>query len=139
MRCCGLSCYETRKHIIYIIGEKAHKEEFVRKVLDVVPNNDAFEEFNVNYKHTPLVIQSCYVDTTLEEIDNTHSKLACGIVYLSKTDKPVSYNNHTLFVLMGSKSRQVSEDRLIVASVQNESYAECKEGFDILISNLTKH
>lgn len=74
----------------------------------------------------------------IEEIDTLHSKASCGVVYLSELDKAITPRKRTLFILMNGKSQQVSDERVIVASVANGSYSECKTGLNKLI-DMVKH
>lgn len=139
MYCCGFSCCEKNEHVIYLIGQKKHKDLFLENILEIKPENNTYTEFTKDYNGVPLLIQVCDADTKIQELDDLHSKLACGVVYLTEDDRPVNYENFTLFVLMNKTSQQISEDKLTVASVVNNSFAECKEGFKILVSNLKKH
>lgn len=139
MHFCGCTCCEKEKHIIYLIGKKKHKDLFMENVLGIKPEDGSYKEVSITHDGVPLVVQICDSDIKIQELDDMHSKLACGIVYLTEEDRPIDYENFALFVLVNQKSRQVSDKRLTVASIVNNSFAECKEGFSMLVSNLKNH
>lgn len=139
MICCGSRCCEADRHTVLIVGSGQHKTLFLKNILNIDYDEEAFSESEIKYNSVPLILQSVELGANLNEIQELHSKVACGIVYLSNQDMPLSYDNHTLFVLVGGKSKQTSDERTVVASVQNDSWDECKMGFDKLVDNLNKH
>lgn len=139
MFCCPPTFCQGANHIIFLIGKKEHKAAFLKNVLEIDTKEKAFTEYKTKYKSTPLIVQSCEVDANLKELNELHSKMACGVVYLSEEDKPYECDNNMLFVLVNGKSRQESDERVIVASVQHDSYDDCKKGFGRLVDNLKKH
>lgn len=139
MKCCGMTCCGAQKHIIYIVGQKDHKEQFLEHVLKIKHTSEPFAEAEVSHKGVSLLLQTCEVGDRLTEVTQLHSKMACGIIYISETDVCVNYENYILFVLMNKKSKQASDERVIVASVVDGDYGECKQGFDKLVDNLNKH
>ncbi|KAI4290833.1 hypothetical protein PAPHI01_0107 [Pancytospora philotis] len=139
MRCCGTSCFERDKHVVYLIGRKQYKDAFIKNIFGLTGEKEAYSEFTVNYKSMDLIVQMCDMDTQPYELDELHSSLACIVVYLTEEDRPVTFGNYTLLVLMNARSKQFSEDRLTVTSVVDGSFDECKKGFDMLVGSIKGH
>lgn len=139
MFCCGTKCCDSSMHTVFILGSKENKSLFFEKVLFLKFEPEAFTEIKFKYNSTPLLIQSCEVGDNLDEIKTLHSKTSCGIIYLSDKDIFLNFDSHSLFVLMNHKSKQISDGNLIITSVINDNWEECKEGFNKFVENLNKH
>ncbi len=139
MICCGRECYGSEIHTIFVIGDKENKINFFKNVLDIEYKTDPFFEKKIVYNSVELLVLSCEVGDNLEDIMNLHSKASCAIVLLSNVDVPLVYDKFTLFVLMNKKSVQITDNHLVVASVINEDWNDCKEGFGTLVRYITTH
>ena len=139
MICCGIPCCERAEHLVLLLGKEEYKKEFMKNVLKIDYEDSAYGERKLTFKSTPIVLQSLDVGDNLDDVIHMHSKMACGIVYLSDNDTPANYDNCTLFVLFGQQSKQIPDDRTITASVTNGSYDDATSGFTRLVERLNKH
>lgn len=139
MKLCGMACCESTKHVVYIIGQKQHKDAFIKNVFGLSKEQEAYSEFEAKYDGYDLVVQLCDLDTQPNELHELHSSFSCMVVYLTVEDKPVTFGNYTLFVLMGKQSKMMTEDQLTITSVVNDSYDECKRGFSSILQAIKNH
>lgn len=139
MQCCGFTCCGAYKHVIYLIGKKEHKDLFLKNVLNIDASSDTFQEQEIKDFGVPLVIQTCELSPRLREIRSLHTKMACGVVYVSSEDVSVDFSSFTLFVLMNKQTRQKNDSNMIVSSVIENNWEECKEGFKKLVETIKSH
>lgn len=129
--CCG-----GQKYIIFITGHKKDKDMFLEKMFGIRAKDISFSEYEVRYKCSNLIIQMLENDEDLKEVYDMHTKMANGVVFLRDNDIPVKTNKKALFVYLSGKSKQESEGNIIVSSIEDSSYADCKQGFNKLISKI---
>ena len=139
MICCGMKCCESSKHIILVVGSTEDKKAFYKNVLDIDVEDKSFAEHEIKYNSVPLIIQSVETGHGMEEVEELHARSSCGVVHLTREDIPAEYPSYTLFVLIGSESRQTPEQRTMVSSVLGGSWEDCKQGFNTLVKGLSEH
>ena len=129
---CDCCCSKKRTYVIYLVGSKNDQDSFLRNVLNIQPIVDSYIEYKLKHSGLNLVIQSCANGE--KEINDLHSSMASGVVYLSNNETPIPFQRKALFVCVGKKPAVSSYDNVIVSYMADGNYENAKEGFSKLIS-----
>lgn len=132
-------CVGTSQKTIFLYGNKKYKDPFLEHVLGITPTNKTFYEYEYKKSAKRIRIQTCELGNGLDEVKEMHSKVADGVIYLSITDKIQRVEKPTLFVLMDQRSKQTTEDNLIVTSVLNGEYHDAREKFNLLLEKIDQY
>lgn len=126
-------CCSSQKFVIYVTGSNENKEQFMEKVFAIKTKDLAFTEYSIHIEGALVFIQVLKNEEELESVHNMHMNMANGVIYLKDTDEKIKTNKKALFVLMTGKSKIESERNILVSSVVNGSYEECRSGVEELV------
>lgn len=129
-------CCDSRNYVIFLTGKDEDKKVFLKKVFNVEYKDLNFCEYDTSIGWYNLIVQVLRKEEDIKEVYERHIKSSDAVVYLSDVDEPVTVKNHSLFVLMNGKSNQESEGRLLISSVENNNYKDCKNKLKQLIKNI---
>ena len=131
-------CCNSQKFVIYVTGSNENKELFMSQVFGIKVKDLSFSEYCTAIEGSTVYIQLLKDENALDPVHDMHMNMANGVVFLREKDEKVKTNKKALFVLMNGKSRLESEGNILVSSVVNGSFNECKNGVNDLIRSIKK-
>lgn len=121
--CCG-----GQKYIVFLTGSKEDKVVFCEKMFSIKLKDISFSEYEFRFGGTNIILQVLENDEELKEVHDMHIKMANGVIYLKRKDEPVRTGKNAFVVFLNGRSKQESEGNIIVSSVVDGSYDECRDG-----------
>lgn len=131
--CCG-----GQKYIVFLTGPKEDKAMFCEKMFGIKLKDISFSEYELRFGGANLILQVLENDQELREVHDMHMKMANGVIYLKRKDGPVHTDKSALVVFLNGRSKQESEGNVVVSSVTEDSYADCKDGLKKLVKMIKK-
>lgn len=132
-------CCDSRSYVIFLVGNKEDKKTFLKNVFNLEAKDVNFSEYEVSIGWSPAVIQMLDNDNDeVKEVYDMHMRSCNGVIRLSNDEEPISVTKDTLLVFMNGRPIQQSEGKLLVASVENNNYKDCKNKLKSLLKNINK-
>lgn len=126
--CCG-----NQKFVIYVTGTNESKELFMSQVFGIKLKDLSFCEYTTTIEGSIVFIQVLRNENELNSVHDMHMNMANGVIFLKEQDEKLKTTKKALFVLMSGKSRIESEANVLVSSVVDGNFDDCKKSVNGLV------